>query len=103
MSERNEKSSVRQISLALAASILISIVFAPSANAEEPSREYIYGAELMSPAERDVYRRDLKKSTSDEARAQYRERHRERLQKRAQQRGVQLNERGIIRRDAGER
>lgn len=103
MSARIEKSSVRRSSLALAASILISIVFAPSINAEEPLREYIYGAELMSPAERDAYRRDLKKSADDKARSQYRERHRESLQKRAQQRGVQLDERGILRRDAGER
>lgn len=86
----------------LAAMLLGALLLAaPTSQADE--REYIYGAELMSPAERDVYRRDLKKSTNDEARGQYRERHRERLQKRAQQRGVQLDERGIVRRDAGAR
>lgn len=69
----------------------------PQAMAEE--REYIYGAELMSPKERDTYRQGLQSASSDEAKEQYRQRHRERLQKRAQQRGMQFGEKGIIRRE----
>lgn len=72
---------------------------ASSIQAEE--REYIYGAELMSPKERDSYRRGLKDSQSDEAKGEYRQRHRERLQRRAQQRGVQLDDKGLVRREGG--
>lgn len=66
-------------------------------------REYIYGAELMTPKERDAYRQSLQQAPSDEARSDYRQRHRERLQKRAQQRGKQLDEKGIVRGEGSQR
>ncbi len=78
------------ISIALVA-LLLAI---SQANAAE--REFIYGAELMSPKERETYRQRLKSLPDHEARGQYRQRHRERLQKRAQQRGVQFDERGVV-------
>ncbi len=83
--------------LALSALLLGS----PLDAAEE--REYIYGAELMTPKERDAYRQGLRQAPSDEARSQYRQRHRERLQQRAQQRGAELDEKGIVRGRRGER
>ena len=85
----------------LASVALALLLVAATANADE--REYIYGAELMSPKERDAYRRGLKDAPGDEARGQYRQRHRERLQQRAQQRGVQLDEKGIVRQERGGR
>ncbi len=66
-------------------------------------REYIYGAELMTPKERDAYRQGLQQAPTDEARGEYRQRHRQQLQKRAQQRGKHLDEKGIVRGQGGER
>ena len=82
---------MRRILIFMLAAVLASII--PAA-AEE--REYIYGAELMSPKERDAYRQGCNPRRARKA-GQYRQRHRERLQKRAQQRGVQLDEKGIVR------
>lgn len=61
-------------------------------------REYIYGAELMTPQERDAYRAGIERAGDDAARGQYRQRHRERLQQRAGERGVELDGKGIVRR-----
>lgn len=80
----------------LIASLVALLTGAAPVAAEE--REYIYGAELMSPKERDAYRQGLQSASDEETKGQYRQRHRERLQKRAQQRGVQLDEKGIVRR-----
>ncbi len=89
---------VRRSSLAWAAvAVLIMMFGAGAASAEEVAREYIYGAELMTPKERDAYRRGLQQASTDEARGEYRRQHREQLQKRAQQRGKHLDEKGIVR------
>jgi hypothetical protein len=60
------------------------------AAAEE--REYIYGAELMTAAERQAYRRAHESQRDESARAQYERQHRERLQMRARRQGVELRE-----------
>lgn len=80
----------------LAALGALLIAGAPAGATE---REYIYGAELMSAKERDAYRRGLAESQDDQARQRHRERHRERLQVRAQRRGMQLDDKGIVRRE----
>ena len=103
MSARIGKVPMHRLSLAVAAFILVPILFTLPAKAEEAPREYIYGAELMTPKERDAYRQGLQQAPTDEARGQYRQRHRQQLQKRAQQRGKQLDEKGIVRDPGGER
>ena len=73
MKTRIKKQPVRRSSFALAATaILVLILGTPPANAEEVPREYIYGAELMTPNERDAYRQGLQQAPTDEARGQYR-------------------------------
>ncbi|HWA39326.1 MAG TPA: hypothetical protein VG873_15825 [Burkholderiales bacterium] len=70
---------------------------AVSAHAQPQEREYIYGAELMTPEEREQYRKDAQAAKDDAARTGLRERHRTRLRERARQRGVQLREpHGIV-------
>ena len=104
MKTRIKKQPVRRSSFALAATaILVLILATPPANAEEVPREYIYGAELMTPNERDAYRQGLQQAPTDEARGQYRHRHRQQLQKRAQQRGKHLDEKGLVRGQGSER
>ncbi len=88
-----------RVLLTLALSTLLQAL--PIQAAEE--REYIYGAELMTPKERDAYRQGLQQAPTDEARGEYRQRHRQQLQKRAQQRGKHLDEKGIVRGQGGER
>ena len=85
---------MRRVPIFMLAAVLASVI--PAASEE---REYIYGAELMSPRERDAYRQGLQSASGEESKGQYRQRHRDRLQKRAQQRGVQLDEKGIVRRE----
>jgi hypothetical protein len=55
-------------------------------------RELIYGAELMTPQEREQYRKSMADAKDDEGRAGVRARHRERLRERARQKGVGLRE-----------
>lgn len=81
--------------------LLCALLLVPPVVAEE--RQYIYGAELMTPKERDTYRRSLQQAPNDEARDGYRQQHRERIQKRARQRGKQLDEKGIVRGQGSER
>jgi hypothetical protein len=60
--------------------------------------ELIYGAELMTPQEREQYRRELSVAGRG-GEAKVRERHRQRMRARAQQRGVQLEDpEGTVRR-----
>ena len=56
-----------------------------------PAHELIFGAELMTPEEREAYRRELDAAGSTGA-AQVRERHRQRIRARAKAGGVQLDE-----------
>lgn len=85
----------------LLSALVCIFLLVPPVAAEE--REYIYGAELMTPKERDAYRRSLQQAPNDEARSGYRQRHRERIQKRAKQRGKQLDDKGIVRSQGAER
>lgn len=57
-----------------------------------PARELIYGAELMSPAEREQYRREAAAARGEAAGDRFRERHRQRIRERARERGVRLAE-----------
>jgi len=59
--------------------------------------EYIYGAELMSPQEREAYRRELSRAPDEPKRAQIRKRQRERLHQRARERDVTLDDAGVVR------
>jgi hypothetical protein len=78
---------------AIAALLLCAV----SAHAQPQQREYIYGAELMTPEEREQYRKDAQAAKDDRAKAGLRERHRVRLRERARERGVQLREpHGIV-------
>jgi len=87
----------------LRTSLLFTIMLCAGA-AAAAEREYIYGAELMTPREREAYRRDLDAAASDDARERFRERHRERLRERARERGATLDDRGIVeRRGSGSR
>lgn len=88
---------MRVLTVLVLSTLLLAL---PIQAAEE--REYIYGAELMTPKERDAYRQGLQQAPTDEARGEYRQRHRQQLQKRAQQRGKQLDEKGIVRGHGGE-
>jgi hypothetical protein len=55
-------------------------------------RDRIYGAQLMTPAERAAYRERLR-SMSPEERVRFRQEHRQRMDQRARERGVQLRSR----------
>ena len=82
--------------------ILIGALALPAAalaQYEPPKREVIYGAELMSRAEREDYRNALQKAKGDEDATRIRERHREQMQKRAKARGDKLDERGLLEKD----
>jgi hypothetical protein len=72
-----------------AAVVLGALAVAPVLAAE---REYIYGAELMTPKEREQYRRDVRAAPSPDAEAKVRERHRAQIRERARKRGVELVE-----------
>jgi len=64
--------------------------------AQEEKRELIYGAEMMTRAEREDYRQDLKRAkTPDEAKA-VEERHRDRMQRRAKARVETLDAQGLL-------
>ena len=71
---------------ALSASALAQEVPRP-----EP-RELIYGAELMTPQEREQYRKDMAGAKGEPARAGVRAQHRTRLRERARERGITLRE-----------
>jgi hypothetical protein len=63
-----------------------------------PAREFIYGAELLTPEEREQYRRDMAAAASSKAQAQVRSQQRERARLRARHRGVELTEPvGVVR------
>jgi hypothetical protein len=75
--------------LALTAGLALVV---PGAHAESRRHELIYGAELMTAAERQAYRRAHESQREESARAQYERQHRERLQLRARRQGVELRE-----------
>ncbi|MEW6688858.1 MAG: hypothetical protein AB1452_07165 [Pseudomonadota bacterium] len=70
------------------------------AGGETPRTELIYGGELMTPAEREQYRRELGPPKGTKNQDQLRERHRERMRDRARKQGVTLREpEGVVQRD----
>ena len=74
----------------------------PAAGAQAvPQREFIYGAELMTPAERERYRERVRAAgDADKVRTD----HQRQLRERARQRGVQLSEpAGTVQRGGGAR
>lgn len=74
---------------------------AAAAPAQEVKRELIYGAEMMTRAEREAYRVDLQRAKTDDEAAKVRERHREQMQRRARARGEKLDDAGRVVRDNG--
>jgi hypothetical protein len=74
--------------------ILMALGAIASERAAAADPEYIYGAELMTPQERERYRRDLRDAPSPEAQTKVRERHRAQIRERARKRGVELVEPG---------
>lgn len=87
----------------LLAALIASLALSSSVWAREMHRELIYGAELMTPSERERYRQDAGKARSPEAGKQVVERHRMRMQERARKRGVDLREDGTLSRGAAKR
>lgn len=59
---------------------------------QAPARELIYGAELMTPQEREQYRNDFSQAKPPSGQARVRAQYRERIRERARQRGVELRE-----------
>jgi hypothetical protein len=72
--------------------LLLAALAGAAAAQQAPQRELIYGAELMTPQEREQYRKSINQAGGDEARARMRAQHRERVRERARQRGVGLRE-----------
>lgn len=86
--------SVRSSRLLAAA---ICLLVAGPVRADDPAqREYIYGAELMTPAERERYRKEVAGAKGAEAQDRVRGQHRERMQQRARARGVRLDDKGVV-------
>lgn len=79
--------------------VFVGMLFLVLPPAQAGEREYIYGAELMTPREREAYRKGLSSAKDETGREGFRKQHRERQQKRARQRGVELDERGFIRQE----
>ncbi|HKJ21618.1 MAG TPA: hypothetical protein VKA13_00895 [Gammaproteobacteria bacterium] len=89
----------RTIVAALAAGILASAGIG-LANAQTPSRQNrtqdqtqqgnLYGWQLMTPAEREQYRQQMRQMSSPEARERFRAEHHRQMQERARERGVTL-------------
>ena len=75
---------------------VILIGLAAGAAAQDVKREVIYGAEIMTNAERESYRQDLQRAKTEDDAKQVRERHREQIQKRARSRGETLTEAGLL-------
>lgn len=76
------------------------VLLCAGAYAEEPRRELIYGAELMTPQEREQYRREFSGAKDAPAQARVRAQQRQRLQERARERGVRLRDpEGVVQRE----
>lgn len=84
----------------LLAALIVSLALSSSVWAREMQRELIYGAELMTPSERERYRQEAAKARGPDAGKQVRERHRARIQERARKQGVQLRDDGTLPREA---
>ncbi|MSQ54822.1 MAG: hypothetical protein EXR31_05580 [Betaproteobacteria bacterium] len=75
---------------------LVFLLASAGALAQEAKREVIYGAEMMTRAEREDYRQSLERAKGEEEAAKVRARHREQMQKRARARGETLTESGLL-------
>jgi hypothetical protein len=69
-----------------------ALALAQQAPPRPEPRELIYGAELMTPQEREHYRKDMAGAKEEQARAGVRAQHRTRLRERARTRGIQLRD-----------
>ena len=79
--------------------IALILAFPVCAEAPEtPQRELIYGAELMTPQEREQYRQRMRAANSPGKQAQLRDQQRERVRERARERGAELTPEGLVRR-----
>lgn len=82
---------------ALLAALLSASCGAGAQGSEKaPPRELIYGAELMTRAEREDYRQALERAKSGEEADRIRDRHRDRIQRRARARGESLDDAGLV-------
>lgn len=61
-----------------------------SAPLNQPSRDLVYGSQLMTPAERGSYRNQMRSLNTAQERETLRKQHHEQMQKRATERGVTL-------------
>jgi hypothetical protein len=86
----------RSTSTFLVAAAVALAALAPLRADDPRVPEYIYGAELMTSAEREQYRREVAGAREGEEREHVRERHRERMQQRARARGLTLDEKGVV-------
>jgi len=80
---------------------LLCLLLCPAAawSQQAPRRELIYGSQLMSPEEREQYRRDMRAADEPAAQAKVRAQNRERMRERARKRGVELRDpEGVVRR-----
>ena len=84
----------------IAMALVVAVQFNAAAHAVEapkPTRELIFGSELMTDSELDRYRAEISRVPDAAAQDAYRARHRERLRVRARDRGEKLIEpQGIV-------
>jgi hypothetical protein len=71
---------------------LLLVWLAGPAFGQAPARELIYGAELMTPQEREQYRKEVSQAKGAQEQARVRTQQRQRLQERAKGRGIQLRD-----------
>lgn len=57
---------------------------------QQKDRNTIYGSQLMTPAERSTYRKQMRSLKTDQERKAFRKQHHEQMQKRAAERGMSL-------------
>ena len=95
-------SAIHSFARRMKRALVLAALLAPAAALAQdaPKRELIYGAELMTRAEREQYRQNLERAKGPDEANRVRERHREQIQKRARARGEKLDERGVVEKDA---
>jgi hypothetical protein len=76
----------------LAGASVATIAAEQPKGAPRPKREIIPGSELMTPQERERYRRRMRGAKSEEERSRYRSEHVKQMQERARMRGLRLAE-----------
>lgn len=86
--------SRRTLIAAAAALFAMAITPVVLAQPKAPGPEQAYGYQLMTPAERDEYRKKMQEAKTPEERTKLRDEHRAAMSKRAQEAGVTLPRRG---------